>query len=64
MAIKWHRVQQDEVLAYVDILMASGKLQISLLFDWTTGEWIVSTPTEESEDEDEEMDSAGQGDDD
>lgn len=53
------RVPADEVLAYVDILLQTGKVQVTILFDWRTGEYVVSWPSpgqptiQEEEDEDE-----------
>lgn len=53
------RVPADEVLGYANILLQSGKVQVCILFDWRTGEYVVSWPSfgqptiEEEEDEDE-----------
>lgn len=42
MKIQTQRVNPDELLELVGILMYNGHSQINMLFDWHTGEWEVS----------------------
>ena len=55
-------IPQDELFAYLDLLLASGVIQMSMVFDWKIGQWQVSYP--EKQDNDAQLGGTRHGDDD
>lgn len=52
--INTERVEQIDVTPFVESLMYHGYSQISLIFDWRTGEWEVSWPSASKKAEEEQ----------